>query len=206
MQAFGGSHEVTLAGEVSGIDDQSIPLPPATRVSVPETDALGEVWMSVEWNDSGVVERLHVQDDVSRSLNDLVVTIGPRSEVTAKSRHAGSNATLDRVSVFGPIGRTALSCLRPLGLSLQCLRRQRREPPIRWIANQRRPAIELPLDHQEGVTCCAGGVLVHFDVSQSGQERTVSAGVVTPPSFEEPVGSLLQLTDRSVRQKRSPFQ
>src|SRR5216683_6881028 len=135
MQAFGGSHEVTLAGEVSGIDDQSIPLPPTTRVSVPKTDALGEVWVPVEWNDSGVVERLHVQDDVSRSLDDLVVTIRPRSEVTAKSRHAGSNATLNRVSVFGPIGRTALSCLRPLGLSLPCLRRQGRKSPVRRIEN-----------------------------------------------------------------------
>src|SRR4029453_7463117 len=88
--------EPRLVVVIGHIDDQRIPLPVATRISLPELNVVADMWTAVERDDSIRVSELDHHDHIPRRLEDLIST-GGRPEL---SWHAGQVATRSAIDVF----------------------------------------------------------------------------------------------------------
>src|SRR5260370_41019704 len=122
MQVFGRSHEVTLGGEVRGVDHQSFAVPSAARVASPLADVLRKMRPPVERNDARFVDHLREKHHVFGSLENLVVTVGSGAEVSAQPRDAESDAA----NKIGQILRSSWRAFRRfIGGGLPALRRWR---------------------------------------------------------------------------------
>ena len=194
-----GAEHAPLRREVRGLDHQGLAFPPAAGVAVPLPDPAGQRRPAVERDDAGVVDRLHDERDVSGRLEDLVVGVDPCARRAAQPGQAARQAAHPGGEVLRTgrprLGRRSRRATRP------GRRRQRRNPTVGRIDDQRGAVVELPPEHRERV---AGrtGIDVPVDAGQGGEEQVVAGGEVAASVGEEAVGPALQLGDLVVGQPR----
>src|ERR1700722_9223891 len=92
MQVLCRSHKIIFRGKIGGIDYQSLAFPVADRVPIPCADARRKMRASVKRNDPGIVNGLHNQHYVIRTLHDLVIAA---VWTWTRHRHAPGDASLE---------------------------------------------------------------------------------------------------------------
>ena len=158
----------------------------------------------IQWNDPRVVERLHDDDDVSGPLNDLIIAIEGIGADAADSRHPGGNAARVAVQILGASG-CAIICRERSAPLLRCWR-QRWNPSIGWIDNQRRPMVELTLNHVSSAAVGAVRAPVLFGIRQGGEEEIVTHRKIGVAVCEESIRVPFQVCNFCVSERRSALE
>jgi len=158
----------------------------------------------IRWNDPRVVERLHGDDDVSGPLHDLVKAIEGIGADAADSWHPGSNAARVAVQILGASG-CAIPCRERRAPLLRGWR-QRGNPSIGRVNNQRRAILELPPLHASGTAVGAVRVSILVGICQGGEEQIVADRKIGVAIAEQPIGIAFQVGNLGVSERRSALQ
>src|SRR5262249_31067179 len=142
MERLGRASEVRFVTEIRRLDDERIAVPSTSGVAKPLSKPGGEVWPSIDWNDTNLVNHLVQDDHFVRRLENLqigVVRPGQRGQRTL------DDASLPQSSIEPRIGAPTtgrhVANRRSKRLELLAflgLRRQRRNFSVRRINDQRR--------------------------------------------------------------------
>ena len=177
MLAPGRGDDSSRNPHVRGLNDEGISLPAPARVPQIPTDVGRDVRTPIQGNDARIVHHLHVDHDIPRGLQDLIVT------VLAPPCHGYTSACAAqaRIEILRPARQlgTPSGAVWPRGvgrLSGFPLGRERRDTPVGRIYDQRsailKPSVTLLCQGSHGVE------LIEF----IGQRQ--------PPRDEEPQSTL----------------
>ena len=140
-----GPLERILPIEIRGGDDQRVSLPAAPREPDPLPDLVWRLRTSVQRDHPSVVDHLGENHHVPRALHDVIVA------VVARVHHRRSGAAHDQAAIVELIGLCGVpSPAEPFALCLAFGRSsfsfcgQRRNLPVGWIEDQRRPQAPCP--------------------------------------------------------------
>jgi hypothetical protein len=171
----------------------------------PLSDGFLQMRTSVERNDARLVDEFRDEHDVVGSLHDLVVAVRSGPVIAAESGCAERQAAAIVADVFGIGGIETNPRRRKSARALLPGRRLRRHLAIRWIDDERRPVVELTLDHV-GRPGRRIRTLVPIDIAERREEDGVSARIIGVLLLEDSIGALFQLGDFLLREMRAPFE
>ena len=121
-------------GEVGRLDDERVALPVATRIAHQLLDAAADVRTAVERDDARVVHHLVGDDDrVGRLYDSRAVAVDHRQPRTCQ---AARDAAVVVVEVLDGVEGTHAVGTRD-GAARACFRRERRDPAVRRIDDER---------------------------------------------------------------------
>ncbi len=140
MQSGIRAAHARLLGEVRRVDDERSAFPTATRIALPAWNRTR--WGSACRNDSRVMNHLVEDDHCAVGLDDLDVVVVHARQHRWSGRGPKQTPLVERQ--FLDIGRRCsfTSCLRPSRGACLRLRRQRWQPSVDGIDDQRRASID----------------------------------------------------------------